>query len=272
MIESIVVSILLVNLVASGAAASNVPGAWVNILNPNIVPLEHDMNAIATYYNQSLTSLGTNHFTSVSFSIETFPLLNMPSSVVSSAEKANNEIGLTNVSLSNAVSDFAAASKAGQAGNYALASSYTYAGCISVSEAQGNMTTFENITTPALSRLGLPVSEYAGGEQAVNSSIAYLSNNCRTLTNSFVKLYPLQSYSNSSSSLQSYSNSSSLSSSSQNSTSNSNLPVLTISSPQTTIETGGVVSLSGNLTTRNTGVPIQVVKLPLTRKVKVGRV
>jgi hypothetical protein len=225
-LESSVVGGLLMMIVLGGALSGlNVPKEWSILQNPDNVGSTHDLGALALYYNTTLTDIGSKNFENASLLIRTFDFVNIPASVNQTALVANSEVASMNASMPRAFSELGNASQLIASNEYVNATLFVAAGCLQAGYAQGNLTQFSTATTTALAKLGVPVSQYSKGTTSVEGEISSLLSTCNSLGGQL----PSQS------------------------------SRLVISSPQTSISTGGRVELQGNLTNAGVGIGTQSV-------------
>ena len=230
--EAIVFALLFLLIVAGGSySVIHIPTPWAALQNPATIKEQSDLAGLALYYNTTLADLGEERFANVSQSLGTIALLNIPAAVNDTAARGITQISAMNVSIPNALTSFAQVNRSILQGHYANATAQLRQGCQLVNSSLGVFAQFENVTTPALSKLGVPVPLYSPGAGLVRSEIASLSLECTHLTTIL---------------------------SSVNSTGASSQGInFTISSPQKAIQTGGQVVLDGKLLNGNSGIAEQ---------------
>jgi hypothetical protein len=229
-IESIVFAIVLMLLILGGTIEGiRIPfGA---IQNPNQVQNQTDLNALALYYNTTLSFLAGGKYNTTAFYLKTFNFVNIPADVDQTAYTANNQVGSINVSVPLAITDFANASRFFSLNEFQNATLATNAGCAQARNANQTLAQFVYTTTPNFHDLGVPVSKYSIGEGLVQALVARLNAECTSLSGQLTNL-----------------SGSSGTGSTGVVTVNGTITKFLISSPQTSIETGGYVLVQGNLT------------------------
>jgi hypothetical protein len=184
------------------------------------VAANHDLNALANYYNTTLTQIGTKNFANASFLLDTFHFVNIPPSVNATALAANSDLATVNATAANAIIIFQKAVLAISAKEYVNATALVNEGCALAQQANKSLADFQGPQTSHFKGDSVPVSQYSKGSAAASAEVQSLITTCNSLRKqvAFTGL------------------------------------VLLIGSPQTAIETGGTVRLDGNLTFRGTGV------------------
>jgi hypothetical protein len=232
-IESVIIAFLLLVIVAGGAYTGlHVPAPWADIQNPASIKQQYDLSGLARYYNSSLTWLGERQFNNVSSGVESFGLLNIPSTVNHTATQGIDQISNLNISIPLALGYLNQTNQSIQEKQFTNASLELAAGCLQANNSESTFAQFENSTTPALSNLGVPVLLYSSGAGLVRAEISSLLAECSNLSVILASVYG---------------------------TGSSPDVNLTISSPQKTIQTGGSVIIYGNLTRGNFGLAGQSV-------------
>ncbi len=228
--ESAVIGAILIVITLGGSITTTaVPPSWSNNLDPNLVVRYSDLNALALYYNATLTDLGKGRFSNVSLLISTFHSVNIPPSVDEPALAAIGDVASMNATIPKASTLFDETKLAIGAKEYVNASALVNQGCANEASAGQSLSDFSGTQTPRLSALSVPTEIYSAGEALTEGAIAGLLAQCDLLRSEL----PLGSAN------------------------------LTISSPQTSIETGGPAVLSGTLTQDGAGVGNQTVLLYL---------
>jgi hypothetical protein len=212
--ESVVISVVLILIVLGGSiTTSSVPLSWGDNLNPNQVARESDLDALALYYNTTLTELGTGLFANVSLLLNSFHSVNIPPVVNQTALAANIDVASMNTSIPKAFSLFDATRLAIGAKEYVNATALVNEGCENEGLARQSLSDFNSTQTPRLSALSVPKDDYALGESRTADEVSGLLAECNLLR--------------------------------------SELPTgsanLTLSSPQKSIETGESVALGATL-------------------------
>jgi hypothetical protein len=229
-VESTIVGVIFVLTVIGGSLAGlGVPRGSTILSNPDAVAATHNPDALSLYYNETLSSLGEGEFANVSQLLRTFPFVNVSPKVNQTALLANSEMAAINVSASGATLNLNASGQQIFAHDLANASALAKSGCAQAAAASGTFAEFVNSTSPALSSLGVPAQPYATGKGLAQKEIDSLGSECQSLLDL-------------------------LSHPSVN---------LTIASSQSTIATGGPVSLNATLESGGVGILGQSVLLYL---------
>ena len=215
-------------MVALGGAfvSLNVPAPWANIQNPAQVQANTSLPALAEYYNMTLTWTAQGEYSNVSFALGTFAFVNISPRVNQSAIEANGEIGSINASIPLAIAGLQNATQLLSSKDYPDALVEIGRACSASENASKSLGEFANVTTPKLSKLGVPTNMYSVGLGLVKGEVSGLLSRCSELSGEA-----------------------------------SNLTSFVIGSPQTQIETGGDVVISGNLSANGAGVAGQEVTL-----------
>ena len=159
--EAAIIAMLLLMVMVGGTLAGfQIPASWSQALNPNSVQTTHDSIALANYYNTTLSWLGTGSFSNVSFSIETFPFVNIAPSLNYTATTANSQISSMNISIPAALQDFNQSKYFTSIKANGNASALILQGCANASQASHTYSLFVDSTTPSFSNLGVPVELY----------------------------------------------------------------------------------------------------------------
>ena len=225
-VESAIIGSLFVLTVVGGSLAGlSRPAEWGSASDPAGVAAAHDPNALSLYYNNTLSLLGEGEFANVSQLLGSFPFVNVSPAVNRTALLANSEIAAMNVSVAGASLNLTASGQDLLAHETVNATALAKSGCAQVTAAKSSFGEFANSTSPALASAGVPAQPYLGGEALVRAEIDSLASECQGLLGS-------------------------LTFSSAD---------LRISSPQSTIATGGPVSLHASLTSKSVVVPGQSV-------------
>ncbi|MDG6906668.1 MAG: hypothetical protein JRN20_12885 [Nitrososphaerota archaeon] len=230
-VESAVIGSLLLSVLLGGIAGGlNVPAPWSSIQNPVQVPNQPDLSALAKYYNLTLSWIALGKYSNVSFSLGTFDFVNIPAKVNGSALIANGEISSLNVSIPLAIMQLDNATQLLASKEYPGAIAEIGSGCSEIENASSTLNEFSNTTTPRLSSLGVPTNLYSVGLNMVKTEASNLLTRCEALKAQANNLYPSSGS-------------------------------FFITSPQTSIQTGGYVLIQGNITSNNIGVGAQEVSL-----------
>ncbi|MGI0080656.1 MAG: hypothetical protein ACRECH_13660, partial [Nitrososphaerales archaeon] len=231
-IESALVSSLMLGIAFSGAIAGlNVPTNWGNLLNPNVVGEQYDLTSFALFYNGTLALLGGGNYSNVSQNLANFQFLNYPSNLATLASGANSEIGSMNQSIPLALSYLNETEYLVGVGSYKDASNVLDLACAQALNSELSLAQFENSTTPKFENQGVPVSEYSVGVGLVRSEISTLTDRCNALSNQTNALL-----------------------NQTNSILRGEKVAFTLSSPQSSVNTGGMLALSGSLESNGTAV------------------
>jgi len=225
-IELAIIGLVFLLIVSGGASLSrNVPWQWSLGSDSASVTSTQDLRPLALYYNLTLSEIATGHFTNASFLIETFSFVNVAQNLLPQSDEANTELALINVSIPLATNYFALTQQEIAEKNYSNASALINYACMEAQYAEANYTQFANSTTPRLSKLSVPTGMYSIGMDLVDAKIHSLSSECQKLKPMIETLYPA----------------------SESSNNNTTGGILTISSSQKSIETGGTVKITGRL-------------------------
>ncbi len=218
-------AILLMITLGGSVAVTTRPASWVILNNPDQVQHQYDLSGLAKYYNTTLTLLGTGTFANATLLLRTFHFVNIPANVNRTALAANSDLSNVSASTQAAISFLGKASGSISQRQYLNASALVVAGCEQLIAASNSFADFTGPQTARLSSLSVPTQLYSPGASLVVAEINNLSNECNLLKAELAQ------------------------------TGGS----LTISTPQTAVETGGPVTLQGSLTLNQKGVPAQVV-------------
>jgi len=225
-LESSIIGSLLIFIVLGGSFATlSVPREWSILVNPSSVPASQETNALSLYYNQTLSSLGTGHYSNVSLLLSTFRFVNIPSALNQTAETGNSQIALMNVSVPEAASDFRVAARLSSQSQFLNATAYAADGCQLAGQANMTLSDFKTSTVPELVSLGVPSQPYAIGLALTSDAISSLLATCAAFQPQ--SPYPAAT--------------------------------LAIGSLQKSVETGGSVKLHGNLMLNGKGIASQTV-------------
>jgi hypothetical protein len=220
-VESAVIASVLIMLTLGGSVATTtVPRSFVALQDPGTVKVSHDLNALAVYYNTTLTQIGAGGFANASFLLETFRFVNIPPSVNATAQLANSDLSTVNATAANATRVFQEADLAIKAKEYVNATAFVEEGCALAQQANRSLYDFQGPQTARFEAESVPVSQYTKGSAAVAAEVRSLLAECDSYRQQV----------------------------------NFNGLVLLIGSPQTATETGGTVDLVGNLTFRGSAV------------------
>jgi hypothetical protein len=220
-IESAVIASVLIALTLGGSVeTATIPPSFVALRDPGTVAVNHDLTALAVYYNTTLTDIGARNFTGSLFLLGTFHFVNIPPAVNATAQLANSDLSTAAVDSENASRIFSAAESEILRNQYVNATVLTEQGCALASSATTRFADFSGPRTSAFQSNKIPVKDYSSGESSASGVVNSLTATCDKLLNQ-LRFQGLE---------------------------------LLIGSPQTSIETGGRVDLLGNLTFRGTGV------------------
>jgi hypothetical protein len=239
-IESAVVASILVALAFGGSVATTtIPPSFAHFQNPVLVKESHDLPALATYYNATLTKIGTGNFAGASFLLDTFPFVNIPPSVNATAQAANSDLAAVNTTAAGATALFQRADLAVSVKQYVNAKTLANEGCALAEQANASLADFQGPQTTRFKAESVPTGLYSEGAAVAEGAVQALLAKCSALQGALGTGGPSGSGSSGSSGGASL--------------------VLIIGSPQTAIETGGPVKLVGNLTLQGAGVAKQEV-------------
>lgn len=225
-LESSIVGALLISIVLGGGIATlSVPRQWSILVNPASVPAVQEPNALSSYYNRTFSSLGTGHYSNVSLLLDTFRFVNIPAGLNQTALVGNSQIASMNVTMPKAAFDFQVAANLIAERQFLNASAYVATGCEQAAKANATLSDFKGSTVPQLTSLGVPLQPYAIGLGLTSDEVSSLLAKCAMLQSP--SPYPAAN--------------------------------LTIGSLQKSVETGGNVTLFGNLTLNGEGIPGQTV-------------
>ena len=192
------------------------------------VSTHFDLSGLAMYYNTTLTQIGRQNFANASFLLNTFRFINLPPNVNGTARAANADLISINRTIPKTLTIFAEAKVAIQANELINATALVNLGCSLTSSANRSLADFAGPQTSSFESESVPTGEYASGLNTVLAEVQTLHADCTSV---------LQ----------------------QVPTSTGTPSVLLIGSDQRTIETGGSVVLSGNLTKAGGGIAGQKV-------------
>lgn len=228
-LESAVIAGVLIALTLGGSVATtSFPPAFTNLQNPGNVKEAHDLGALAVYYNTTLTQIGSQKYANASFLLATFEFVNISPGVNATAQAANSDLASVNATAPQAVLLFHEARAAIGEKQYVNATAMVAEGCALAGAANASLADFQGPQTSRLRSESVPVAEYSVGSGAASALVNSLLAECSTLQTE-------------------------LTFSGQNS------PVLLIGSPQTVVETGGDLAITGNLTLGGSPLPDQSV-------------
>lgn len=227
-LESAVIASVLIALTLGGSVATTIiPPSFASLQDPGTVKVNHDVNALANYYNTTLTKIGTKNFQNASFLLETFRFVNISPSVNATAQAANSDLATVNVTAANATAVFQQAEALVKAKQYANATALTLEGCALAQQANRSLADFQGPQTSRFKAESIPVSQYSKGSGVASAEVGALLAECNHLRTVLGG--------------------------------SGTAPILLIGSLQNAIETGGTVELVGNLTLGGSGVPLQEV-------------
>jgi hypothetical protein len=227
-VESSIIGSFLIFVVLGGSiATTSVPRQWSVLANPGSVPSVQDPNGLSLYYNQTLTLLGTGHYSNVSLLLETADFVNFADSLNQTAQTADTQIASLNVTVPRAAFDLQLATSLIAQSQYLNASAYAALGCGLASQAKTTLAAFEDSSVPRLTSLGVPAAPYSIGLGLTSDAVSSLVTSCAQLK--ALSLYPVAK--------------------------------LSIGSRQKSVETGGSLVLSGNLTLNGEGIAGQSIFL-----------
>lgn len=225
LIESAIVASLILGLILGGTIAGlNLPSAWTNLPNPSDIQPQFSYASLALLYNTTLTQLANQNFNNVSISLSEFSFLNYPPQLDGVISSANSEISEMNTSIPLADSYLALAENLTAGGQLINASSNLNLGCTQAQRANSNYAQFGGVSTSGLANGGVPVSVYSNALGLVGLQISSLLSICSTASS---QLNTLQNFTSS---------------------------TFTITSAQTTLESGGFVHVNGSLKLGTTAI------------------
>ncbi len=208
---------------------TTVPPSFAKLQDPGTVKVNHDLSALANYYNSTLTKIGTGNFQNASFLLGTFRFVNIPPAVNATAQLANSDLATVNITSANATALFQQAELLVRAKQYVNATALTLAGCALAQQANRSLADFQGPQTARFKTESVPVDMYSVGSKLASDEVRALLSEC-------IHLRDLLGL---------------------NGGTSGTAPVLLIGSPQTAIETGGTLKVVGNLTLQGSGVPQQ---------------
>ena len=227
LLQSSVIASLVVMVVLGGSiSTTTVRPSFASINNPANVPDQYDpdrpdaLPALAQYYNLTLSYIGAERFENASFLLNTFHLVNTPLSVNQTAILANADLAEVNASIPTAIMDFDKAEVLIASREFLNASLLVSSGCQTTRVANETFWDFAGPRTAALQSHSVPVGEYAIGASLTRAEIQSLFARCQLLS-----FRPNG--------------------------------VLSMSSPQGSIRTGGRVNLGGVLSLNGAGLGSQ---------------
>ena len=220
-----IASVLIAITLGGSVETATIPPSFANLQNPGTIAVSHDLSALAAYYNTTLSDLGARNFTGVSFLLETFHFVNIPPAVNATAQLANSDLNSVSISAENASRIFSAAEKEILKNEFVNATILTEQGCALATQASQKFADFTGPRTSNFQSDKIPVNDYSVGESSAAAVVGSLVSTCNLLLNQ-LQFQGLE---------------------------------LLIASPQASIETGGRVSLLGNLTFRGSGVGSETV-------------
>ena len=197
-----------------------IPPSFTALQDPGLVKVNHDLNALSIYYNTTLTQIGAGNFANASFLLETFRFVNIPPAVNATAQLANSDLATVNSTSANATVLFQQAAAAINAKQYVNATILVNQGCAFAQQANKSLADFLGTQTTSFKGQSVPVAQYGKGLAAARAEVKSLTDECST----YKKQLEFSGL------------------------------VLLIGSPQTSIETGGTVRLTGNLTFKGSPV------------------
>jgi hypothetical protein len=226
LVESVVIGSILIAITIGGSIATTLsPSSFANINNPASVPdTQNELRALALYYNATLASIGAGKFANASLLLATFRFVSIPSTVDQTATAATAALGSVSSASQLATSDLGLAQDAIAARGYLNATTLVGTGCGSARSANESLESFRGDWTPRFLSLSVPTSLYLASETVAFAQVRTLLADCSRLE----AMLP-------------------------NSGSNLGL-ALSISSPESSVDTGGMVPLQGTLTLNGTGV------------------
>lgn len=225
-LESAVIASVLIMLTLGGSVATTtIPGSFLPLQNPANVTAQVDLSGLARYYNATLTQIGNGGFAGASFLLDTFSFVNIPSSVNVTAQAANGDLAGLNVTIPQAQEAFVSARAAILGNELINATALVGRGCAIATSADRILADFAGPETARLGSEGVPTGQYAPGLGLVSQEIGKLAEEC-----------------------------SSISSQIPGSSTAGPKSLLLIGTGQKSVETGGQVTLSGNLTKAGAGV------------------
>ena len=228
--SAVIVSVMLMLTLGGSVATTMVPGSFLPLQNPGNVNPQYDLSGLARYYNTTLTQIGTQNFANGSFLLDSFRFVNIPSTVNATAQAADADLVSLNVTIPRALMLLSSASLAIKANQLINATTLAEKGCSFVVEANKSMADFTGPQTTKFQAESVPTYLYAAGGGLVSSEIVTLHEECTSITAQI-----------------------------PGTNGTTITPVLAIGSTQHAIETGGPVTLLGNLTESGVGIAEQKV-------------
>jgi hypothetical protein len=259
--ESAVVAGVLIMLTLGGSVVTTtIPPSFLTLQNPAKVQVQHDASALAAYYNSTLTQIGRSNFANASFLLMTFPFVNISPAVNGTAQAANADLAVVNSSSANATTSFKEARLDLSTNQLLNATILVNAGCVAARQANRSLVDFQGPQTDQFAAESIPTAQYSKGSSLASAEVASLLAACSLL----VSRVPSGGTGGTSPGGTGGAPSGGTGGTGGTGVtppggSSSAFPVLLIGSPQTAVETGGTVSLEGNLTIKGVGIPGQEV-------------
>jgi hypothetical protein len=225
--------LLIFIVVGGGFATLSVPKQWSILVNPANTPSVQEPSGLALYYNQTLSALGTGHYSEVSLLLGTIRFVDFASSLNQTVQTGNTQIASTNVTMPKATSDLHKGADLVAQRQFLAAGTYVTRGCGLADQANATLSAFKDSTVPKLTSSGVSAGLYSIGLGLASRAVSSLLADCTELQSSLSLTGP------------------------------SSLPpsLLSISSSQKSVETGGSIVINGSLTLNGVGLPNQSIFL-----------
>lgn len=221
-LESSIVSALIIGISLGGTVSTlSIPSAWSNLPNPLSITTEYNYTSLTLFYNATMTQLADKNFTEVSIMLNQSQFLNYPQSLSTSVATAFSDLATMNTSAPLALSDFNLTNHFIATGQLNNASDTLSLACSQAQSANSSFSSFAGPVTVTFANNGVSVSDYSIGESALSGLLSSLLGQCHSLQASLGSLLGGN---------------------------------FTISSPQTSIPTGGVVVIDGKLLHNSDGL------------------
>ena len=213
-------------LVAGGAGLQGEPYAFHRVFNPADQPQDYYTSAYAAFYNETLTLLAHQRYAKVAVELGLTSEITYPPSIVSAAHAANSEIAEINATIPLAQLYLNRSTNYLAQGLFTNATDAVNSACAYAATALLNFREFSDVSSLRMEDGGVPAQVYASAESGVGQLVSNTVSRCVSTRTQ------IQSGLNASEKGFRF----------------------TITSPQSTIETGGLVTVYGSLTRNQTGV------------------
>ena len=214
-LESSIVAALIIGISLGGTVSTlSIPSAWSNQPNPLSITTEYNYTSLALFYNATLTQIADENFSGASIMLNQSEFLNYPSSLSSAVTAASSDLASVNTSAPLALFNFNLTNHLIATGELNNASDTLNLACSEAQNANSSFTNFAGSDSVTFANNGVPVSDYSIGESALSGFLSSLFDHCNSLQGSLGGLLGGN---------------------------------FTISSPETSIPTGGVVVINGKL-------------------------